>query len=178
MKNIHSELMIRVANDTSIVVQLETVDGDWITTNTPDWLPSVNYREKPAELPFELPKLDSYYWSIDLDVCSKVTYENDNYDKERLANNNVFLNEKQAELVQEHLTNSFWFIRKATEFASKSEGTYSVFYNIDIHEWYVTNLLFSYNPTIILMSKEAAEKFEQWLDKFAPKGELLIKGDN
>ena len=124
---------------------------------------------------FELPAIDNEYHSINTFFSVDCNYYGMDAKGDSLIElNNAFTDKAQAEACAKHLRDTFWFTRKAIEFADSYEfvvgaNNYYQSYMYSIGSW-VTCSNSAYQQGTIYMAKESAVKFCGWLNKHKPNG--------
>lgn len=104
----------------------------------------------------------------------KCSYSSTYFSELQVKINNAFTDKVQAKLCAKHLRDTFWFTRKAIEFADGYEFVVGVdnFYiehAFDDMCW-VDSVNSRYQNGSIYMNKESANKFCEWLNKHKPNG--------
>ena len=125
----------------------------------------------------EVRKFERYYFVSVGGVVGNETNDNYPFDLNHARTGNIFptSQKKQAEACAEYLKDNFWFIRKAIEFADGYEfwqggKNWYLMYDCACRKWRILNYVVCTSPTDIHMSKEAAEKFKEWLEIHKPNG--------
>lgn len=121
---------------------------------------------------FELPVAGDFSYYVESDFSVKSFYIEIPASNTYSVNN--FHYKDQAEACAKHFRDTFWFTRKAIEFADGYEfvagaENYSAGYKTDKNHWCFA-ISHSFQSGCIYMTEESALKFCEWLDKHKPNG--------